>query len=53
MTYSKFNIRRILVIILSMAGTRTNQEWLHDLTAGGLIQEAAIADLRQILLRAA
>jgi len=32
---------------------RTNQEWLHDLNASGAIQEAAIADLRDLLLRAA
>jgi len=36
-----------------MPATRTNQEWYHDLTAGGESQEAAIADLRNILLRAA
>ncbi len=36
-----------------MTDTRTNQEWLHDLNAGDAIQEAAIADLRNILLRAA
>ena len=36
-----------------MTTTRTNQEWLDDLTAAGTIQETAIADLRQILLRAA
>lgn len=33
--------------------SRTNEEWLHDLTAGGEMQEAAIADLRNLLLRAA
>jgi RNA polymerase sigma-70 factor (ECF subfamily) len=33
--------------------SRTNQEWLHDLTASGDTQEAAIADLRDLLLRAA
>jgi len=32
---------------------RTNQEWLHDLNASGAIQEEAIADLRDLLLRAA
>lgn len=32
---------------------RTNQEWLHDLKASGATQEAAIADLRELLLRAA
>ena len=36
-----------------MSETRTNQEWLHDLNATGMPQEAAIADLRNILLRAA
>lgn len=36
-----------------MSITRTNQEWLHDLNAGGAVQEAAIADLRDLLLRAA
>ena len=36
-----------------MSGTRTNQEWLHDLKASGALQEAAIADLRDLLLRAA
>ncbi len=36
-----------------MSEARTNQEWLHDLTASGATQEAAIADLRDLLLRAA
>src|SRR6478672_9297512 len=36
-----------------MSTTRTNPEWLHDLNAGGTTQEAAIADLRDLLLRAA
>ncbi len=36
-----------------MSKARTNQEWLHDLNASGAIQEAAIADLRDLLLRAA
>jgi RNA polymerase sigma-70 factor (ECF subfamily) len=36
-----------------MSNTRTNEEWLHDLRASGAVQEAAIADLRDILLRAA
>ncbi len=36
-----------------MNKTRSNQNWLNDLTAGGLVQEEAIADLRQILLQAA
>src|SRR5512134_2989376 len=36
-----------------MPELRTNQEWLHDLNASGALQEAAIADLRDLLLRAA
>lgn len=36
-----------------MSETRNNQEWLHDLSASGPLQEAAIADLRDLLLRAA
>ncbi len=36
-----------------MSESRTNQEWLDDLNAGGAAQEAAIADLRNVLLRAA
>lgn len=32
--------------------TRTNEEWLHDLTASGEKQDAAITDLRNLLLRA-
>lgn len=32
---------------------RSNEEWLHDLRASGSVQEAAINDLREILLRAA
>lgn len=36
-----------------MSDLRSNQEWVHDLNAGGFRQEAAIADLRNILLRAA
>jgi len=36
-----------------MSNTRTNQEWLHDLQASGALQETAIADLRDLLLRAA
>jgi RNA polymerase sigma-70 factor, ECF subfamily len=38
--------------MLLMPNTRTNEEWLHDLRANGAAQEAAIADLRSILLRA-
>ncbi len=36
-----------------MLDQRTNQEWLQALTADGASQEEAIADLRNILLRAA
>lgn len=36
-----------------MSNRRTNDEWLHDLNASGESQEAAIADLRELLLRAA
>jgi RNA polymerase sigma-70 factor (ECF subfamily) len=36
-----------------MSDIRTNEEWLHDLTARGEVEEAAIADLRNLLLRAA
>lgn len=35
-----------------MGDIRTNQQWLKELTAGGNMQETAIADLRNILLRA-
>jgi len=35
-----------------MSRTRTNEEWLHELTAEGEAQEAAIIDLRDLLLRA-
>src|SRR5688572_16612261 len=35
-----------------MSKTRTNEEWLHDLNASGETQEAAIVDLRDLLLRA-
>jgi RNA polymerase sigma-70 factor (ECF subfamily) len=35
-----------------MSGTRTNEEWLYALNASGDIQEAAILDLRDLLLRA-
>jgi RNA polymerase sigma-70 factor, ECF subfamily len=34
-----------------MANTRTNEEWLHDLRTNGAQQEAAISDLRNLLLR--
>ena len=33
--------------------SRTNEEWLHDLTVSGEMQEVAISDLRNLLLRAA
>lgn len=36
-----------------MSNTRSNDEWLNDLSAGGDIQESALTDLRQLLLRAA
>ncbi len=36
-----------------MIDQRTNQEWLNELRAGSPSQEQAIADLRNILLRAA
>jgi RNA polymerase sigma-70 factor, ECF subfamily len=36
-----------------MPNMRTNEQWLHDLRASGAVQEAAIADLRELLLRAA
>ena len=35
-----------------MLKTRTNEEWLRDLNASGETQEAAIMDLRDLLLRA-
>lgn len=38
--------------MISMTSTRTNEEWLHDLNADGALQEAAISDLRDLLLRA-
>src|SRR6266498_3942888 len=34
-----------------MANTRTNKEWLEDLKSSGAVQEVAIADLRNLLLR--
>ncbi len=36
-----------------MAKFRTNQEWLRDLASAGPIQDEAIADLQELLLRAA
>lgn len=38
--------------MISMTSTRTNEQWLHDLNADGALQEAAISDLRDLLLRA-
>jgi|SRR5688500_18822229 len=38
--------------MLLMSKARTNDEWLHDLNTNGEPQEAAIADLRELLLRA-
>lgn len=35
-----------------MTSTRTNEEWLHELAAEGELQESAISDLRDLLLRA-
>jgi RNA polymerase sigma-70 factor (ECF subfamily) len=35
-----------------MTRTRTTEEWLHDLRENGLMQEQAIIDLQNILLRA-
>lgn len=35
-----------------MSDTRTNEEWLYALKANGEIQETAITDLRDLLLRA-
>jgi RNA polymerase sigma-70 factor (ECF subfamily) len=37
--------------MLMMANTRTNEEWLQGLRANGAQQEAAITDLRNLLLR--
>ena len=37
--------------MLWMANTRTNEEWLEELRASGAKQEAALADLRNLLLR--
>lgn len=36
-----------------MPKTRSNQEWLQDLRSHGPVQEAALQDLRELLLRAA
>ena len=36
-----------------MTETRTNQKWLEDLSNGGASQDAAILELRDLLLRAA
>lgn len=36
-----------------MTKTRSNQEWLQQLTESGSVQDAAISDLRELLLRAA
>jgi RNA polymerase sigma-70 factor, ECF subfamily len=35
-----------------MSVTRTNEEWLSNLNASGEIQEIAILDLRDLLMRA-
>src|SRR5687768_5201803 len=42
----------VLDIIHLMSNTRTNDEWLYNLRASGASQDAAIADLRELLLRA-
>src|SRR5687768_3639448 len=39
--------------MLLMLNSRSNNEWLHDLRANGASQDAAIADLQNMLLRAA
>jgi RNA polymerase sigma-70 factor (ECF subfamily) len=39
--------------MLSMSSTRTNEMWISHLSTSGSVQEAAIADLRGLLLRAA
>ena len=36
-----------------MSRARSNEVWLHGLHASGSVQEAALADLRELLLRAA
>lgn len=36
----------------AMSGNRSNEEWLEELRASGAVQEAALADLRNLLLRA-
>lgn len=38
---------------MPMPNTRSNQEWLQDLRSDGSVQEAALQDLRELLLRAA
>lgn len=38
--------------MILMTRTRTNEEWLNDLSEGGAAQESAVADLQGILLRA-
>jgi RNA polymerase sigma-70 factor (ECF subfamily) len=38
--------------MISMTSTRTNDQWLHELTASGALQESAISELRDLLLRA-
>jgi len=38
--------------MLPMSNARTNEQWLDDLRAGGTAQEAAIVDVRNLLLRA-
>ena len=45
-------MRHVVDIMLLMSNERTNEEWLNDLRASGTVQEAAISDLRNLLLRA-
>ncbi len=44
--------RAIIASRIPPMGTRTNEDWLHDLQARGEAQAAAIAELRTLLLRA-
>lgn len=44
---------QVLDIMNLMPNTRTNEEWLNDLRADGAVQQAAVSDLRDLLLRAA
>jgi RNA polymerase sigma-70 factor, ECF subfamily len=44
---------QLLDIMILMPNTRTNEEWLTDLRADSAVQQAAISELRDLLLRAA